>query len=191
MTDDYDWTPHLEEGEEVLWQGRPDQRRFILTALDVWSLLVLAIGYAIMAPLAVGRWTEAGDWRPGLVLLIAIPIVLLMRLVLEPKTRRSQYYALTDRRALVGIGAKPSKLQQFHLRPDSHIWRSGWRFPIIAFSRKKPGLLAALEPFLRFDGPQLSPIGGGVRGAEITFLVPEDPHGVIEMARQIGANRTP
>lgn len=191
MSDAYDWTPHLQDGEEVLWQGRPDQRRFILTGLDLWSLLVIAIGYAIMIPMGVRMWTETGDWRLDLVLLIAIPIILFARLVLEPKTRRCQHYALTERRALVGIGAKPHKLQQFHLRPDSHIWRSGWRFPMIAFSRKKPGLFATLEPFLRFDGPQLSPVGGGVRGAEITFLVPEDPHGAIEMARQIGANRTP
>ncbi len=190
MSDDYDWTPHLREGEEVLWQGRPDGRGVIPRWFDLWALLFLSVIYTIMLPLAVNLGSETGDWRMGFLLMIGIMIALFLRLVVEPAMRRRQSYCVTQERALIVIDGKTHKLQQFQLRPDSHVWRSGWRYPMVAFSRRKPGFFSAMEPFIRMDGPPMSPVGGGLRGAEMTFLVPDDPNGVVEMARKAGANRT-
>lgn len=191
MSEDFDWTRHLSEGEDVLWQGRPDQMWFIPTWMDLWALLFFGVIYTAFFPLLVRNWWNDGEWR-ALFILLAVPcIIMLIRIWFEPRSRRRQRYALTNRRALVTIVGAPHKMQQFHLHEGQHVWISGWRYAMLAFSQKTPGLFAKVEPFLRMDGPPMSPIGGGVRGAQMTFLVPDKPGQIVEIARQTIAQGSP
>lgn len=108
MSDDYDWTPHLQEGEEVLWQGRPDGRfRLKLTSNDGLFLFVVAFMFSIPTVGAIVAIWNLFSSRAGFGELFVTSLFcagvagLGMQPALTDRNRRHRYrYAVTNRRAL-------------------------------------------------------------------------------------------
>lgn len=113
-----DWAAHLAPGERLLWEGRPDPG-FHWRIGPIALLPGLAIAYlAWRVWLGVGRGAEAyaaGETELSTVLilaalalvpsLIAFGLILGTDLYLRADARRMRY-AVTDRRALIGLARK-------------------------------------------------------------------------------------
>lgn len=139
---DYDWSRHLEEGEEVLWQGRPDDRiRLVLRGWDIW-LLPLAFGIAGVGAmlLILSASGGAADLLPQSVLIVLAGLYLgLGRAWLDARRRARMRYAVTTVRILranersgrlvsadpitpsLAIDLIPGRLTTIRLNP----WRKG------------------------------------------------------------------
>ncbi|WP_424938962.1 hypothetical protein [Aliiroseovarius sp. S253] len=91
------WGDYLDEGEEILWQGRPDQS--VALALDfpvVWSLA----GAFFLCVLAVSI-SQGILNATVLSTLVFLAFVVLVCLLTDTYRRRSTWYTLTSRRAFV------------------------------------------------------------------------------------------
>jgi len=105
-------TAVLEQGERVLWSGRPAPRPYVVGGLVVTVPLgLIAVGSAV-------TWTQGVDRLPGwavgvlaLVLIFAVHM-LVLRPLLSLYLARRLYYAITDRRALVVCDGWGGRLYQ-------------------------------------------------------------------------------
>jgi hypothetical protein len=105
------WDGILEDGEDILWQGRPDTR-FAMADADmlpmIFGLIFTAFAMLWMAIAAIG---DSMFWVFGLVhfsIGIAITGYAISRHTLA---RKYSYYTLTSSRAIIGLSypwAKPS-----------------------------------------------------------------------------------
>ncbi|MEM7721066.1 MAG: hypothetical protein AAF376_01715 [Pseudomonadota bacterium] len=92
MSGDFDWSKHLLEGEEVLWQGRPHGGfRPFMSGADI--LLVPVFSLMFLVGLASLQTTYG-------VLALVSGYVVLGRPIFDMRHRRALRYAITDRRVL-------------------------------------------------------------------------------------------
>lgn len=102
MSDGYDWSKHLEEGEEVLWSGKPDDRLTLLPMrLDYfwWAFVIAAIPAIDL--ISLNAFGETGRTLALTALQTAMAFVLLIaRPWFDSLRRRRLRYAVTDQRAL-------------------------------------------------------------------------------------------
>ena len=94
----YDWSRHLQAGEEVLWQGRPDAGvRLVLRGWDIW-LLPLAFGITGFGAmlLILSATGEGANLLPQAVLTVLAGLYLgLGRAWLDGRRRAWLRYAVT------------------------------------------------------------------------------------------------
>ena len=153
----------LQDGETLLWRGRPDDktpftreaiaqslRGFAYTAFGIgWLVVVLGGLASVEEPL--GQYLlEAITTSPGFVAvvsflaLLGMPFlvmgvwVLTKELKKDFERRRQTWYALTDRRAFIGEGAENFALNVYPITGDMPVglmW--GWRkLPSVVFYRQ-------------------------------------------------------
>ncbi len=109
------WAPYLDDGETLLWQGRPDDRLFLLRKADgllipfslfwggfalFWNLSAWAMG----APLFFKLF--------GLPFLAIGLYVIIGRFFVDQMIRRKTIYALSDRRAFIATSAFGRSLRE-------------------------------------------------------------------------------
>lgn len=104
---DFDWTPHLNEGEEVLWQGRPSPRLFVFRAYDGF-LLPFSVFFGVVggAVAILGALNDVVMMAVGLIFLAVALYMGLGRFLVSQTRRKRTCYALTSKRALMMEGNK-------------------------------------------------------------------------------------
>lgn len=128
---DYDWSRHLEEGEKVLWQGRPSDRfRLFLTRWDyalvpfliLWLLLTSPIVAMFLIDLITAPFTGGFTGLSGSAnFVFAFPIALYMafgRARLDRTRRRRYCYAVTTQRVLRADHVSGALLTSKEISPD-------------------------------------------------------------------------
>ena len=118
------WAPYLGEGERLLWEGRPDDRLFLLRREDI----VLVPVSLILGGLAF-TWTIAGVAMIGSfgfflaqLAFSALSIHLIVgRFFFDAATRRRTRYAVTDRRALIVRGGWRRIVREMALWPGLEV----------------------------------------------------------------------
>lgn len=117
------WEGILEQGETILWQGRPDTT-FAMSRDEVIMMLfgLLFSGFAVVL---MGIGIAAGSllWLAGTVHFsvgIAVTVYAICR---NTVARRYSYYTLTSRRAIIGLSYPWSKprLRKIRITPKRKI----------------------------------------------------------------------
>lgn len=123
MTQAPGWTGIFEDGESILWQGRPGGRpRLTLPALKRAVPGVMLTLFALV-------WVGAAMGAPGLFWLFGLPFLAaglwqMLRPVLEPAlSARFSHYTLTDRRAFIArdLPLVGRDLHSWRITPDNRI----------------------------------------------------------------------
>lgn len=142
MSDDYDWTPHLQEGEEVLWHGRPDQRfRLFLRDADLlivpfWSLFFVAgllAGLASLLSFATGANPEGGLAVFAALTLFISTYVVFIRPSRDKRHRRAIRYAITNTQILLA-NTLTKNLRRFEITGSTWIDVTLGRYSTIRFA---------------------------------------------------------
>ena len=118
--DSSSWAPYLDEGERVLWEGRPDGRLFLLRRVDAFLIpfSVLWGGFAFIwtigaafagAPFFFVLW---GD-----LFCLGGAYLIIGRFAHDARIRHHTRYAITNRRALIVRGAVGRALKEMPLAP--------------------------------------------------------------------------
>ncbi len=190
MSDDYDWTPHLQEGEEVLWQGRPDQRFFFWTPQEAGTLVV-TIGFFIFAVSSFPGEPSLGNPADlgvmGLVFLAFAAIVIGVRVFHDLSRRRSQRYAITNMRALLAAVGRAHAFRQVHLNGALNIYAEHRFYPVVVFSRSTREIQHFRRWLLLFGPP---PPSHDNRGGDLFFRAPEDGIVAADIARVVNGGQS-
>ncbi len=117
------WEGILDEGETIVWQGRPDAT-VVLTVANVGGFLFglffagFALFWMIMASQAGG-----GFWMFGLIHFFVGLSVAFGAMFWNAWRRKHTWYTLTDRRAFIAtdIPFKGRKLNSYPITPDTVI----------------------------------------------------------------------
>lgn len=111
MTDGHDWTPHLQEGEEVLWQGHPDGRfRIFIRDADYAGVPIALLFFSAFFVAAL-----AGE--PIGAAALPFAYTLFVRPVLDRATRQNLCYAVTNCRIL-RANRKIGMMTRIDITPD-------------------------------------------------------------------------
>lgn len=136
---DFDWTPHLNEGEEVLWQGRPSSRLFVFRAYDGFLLpFSVFFGLVGVAVTILGALNDVVMMAVGLIFLAVALYMGLGRFFVGQTRRKRTRYALTSQRALIVEGSKApnAKVLTSDLAITQHRNRVTFGPPVPAFTNK-------------------------------------------------------
>ena len=117
------WDGILEEGETILWQGRPD-RLFAMNS-DEFTMMAFGLAFSAFAIVFMGIGTASGSWfwlfgTVHFSVGIAVTIYAICR---NTVARCYSYYTLTSRRAIIGLSypwAKP-RLRKIRITPSRKI----------------------------------------------------------------------
>ncbi len=117
------WEGILEDGETILWQGRPDPV-FAMTRDDIIpTTFGLAFsGFALIwMVIAVGAGSYF--WMFGLIHFSVGACMTAYAVCRDTVARRYSYYTLTSRRAIIGLSYPwaPLRLRKFRLSPTRKI----------------------------------------------------------------------
>ncbi|MDO5633031.1 MAG: hypothetical protein Q4G22_14535 [Paracoccus sp. (in: a-proteobacteria)] len=106
----YDWRPHLEQGEALLWSGRPFPALALIRPTQAEWLIGGLGAVGVAALLVLDRWLSSPAGDPGARAVIFLLLLLGALLVtgwpfraMRQRSRALQQtaYAVTDRRALI------------------------------------------------------------------------------------------
>jgi hypothetical protein len=122
------WEGILDEGERILWQGRPDNKvtfkpGHIISVLFGAVFAGFALFWMIAASMAGG-----GFWMFGLIHFTAGLAVMLGPIFWPPYARRHTWYTLTDHRAFIAtdIPLQGRKLKSYEIGAKTPIdYRAG------------------------------------------------------------------
>ncbi|WP_010141011.1 hypothetical protein [Oceanicola sp. S124] len=168
------WEGLLEQGESILWQGRPDGR-MTLRQINPMQLLFglffagFALFWMIMAAQAGGAFWMFGllHFSVGIGIAIGKP-------VLDPLKRRRTWYTLTNRRAFIArhtlLGHRT--LDSYRLTPASRV----------SFLPGSPASVLFAEDEVR--------VKRGTRTRRIGFERIEDAREVFALIEQVRARQT-
>lgn len=112
------WRRQLAPGEQLVWQGRPQQGVWLHRA-DLWAIpfSILWGGFAIY-----WEWKVLTMDSPGFFVFCGIPFVLMGlylmvgRFFMDARRRAHTRYALTTERVLIASGAKGERVRSLPLR---------------------------------------------------------------------------
>ncbi|OAN76553.1 hypothetical protein A8B78_03490 [Jannaschia sp. EhC01] len=158
MSDDYDWTPHLQEGEEVLWQGRPDGRyRLFLRDADYllvpfWSIFFIAglvAGFSSVVAFGSGAAPEEGLAIFAVITLSLSTYVIFIRSNRDKRRRRATSYAITNKRVLLA-NSLTGILRHFEITGSMWIDVTLGRFSTIRFASKPQPYAINSSPVTRW-----------------------------------------
>ncbi|PWE26774.1 hypothetical protein C4N9_20260 [Pararhodobacter marinus] len=164
------WEGILDEGEQILWQDRPDGR---LRPGDFFGFkLVFAIfftGFAVLW-IAGARWmspTDGFDLFPlfgvpfvlvGLYMMIGAPIW-------EAHVRRNTWYTLTDRAAFIATDLRGKRKLERHGFEDMNALSLAEGNPGTVWFRRQTSSYTTTTPHRSLPGPGVVPgMPGGVGG---------------------------
>lgn len=158
MEEDFDWSPYLEDGEVVLWQGRPRRGWFAFGFMHGFCLvgliaLTLASGLMAFAPFpgaALGPVVTAPFWAYVLI---------------ERRARRRTRFAVTQSGVLLGNADTGRLVKQHRLTADSKVLPVSSRSFIVAktTARRAPTLVVVYEAISMVNnGIGIGPLGNSV-----------------------------
>lgn len=118
------WTPHLDPGERLLWEGRPDERLFLFERRDIFG-----VPFSLLWGGGVFFWlaTAIGSGAPLSLVIWGSPLVafgaymIVGRFFVDAWIRRRTRYAITDRRALIARDAFGRSMREMPLRPGLEV----------------------------------------------------------------------
>lgn len=119
----FDWRPHLEKGEALIWQGRPYPAIGLIRPTQAEMLIgvlgVLAVAALIIADRSLPSPAD-GSIRPMVflgLLLIALLVTGVPFRAMHQRSRslRRTAYALTDRRMMIGNTRRPGDVETHRL----------------------------------------------------------------------------
>ncbi|MEM9009684.1 MAG: hypothetical protein AAGE18_00535 [Pseudomonadota bacterium] len=154
------WAPHLEDGETILWEGRPDGRIRIrrgnlpTVLLGLW-FIVFGIAWLGLTTADLGN-APAG---PSLFSLVGIAIVLIGlyfavgQHVWEAYRRRRTVYALSTQRAFIAVNALGRRLSFYPIKPDTEIHGVFGPPDAIHFTTEPRARLHPLRGLERMENP--------------------------------------
>ena len=131
----FDWTPYLDEGEEVLWQGRPDGRLVLfLTGIDFFLVpfLWLFWMFALLVLIGVALGTATDGLAFVLYGMLWVAYFFPGRAILDRRKRRALRYAITPLR-----DQRKTQLTERTISPELHIGTKDRRLPTIELDRYK------------------------------------------------------
>ena len=118
------WAPYLDDGEKLLWEGRPSEKLIMLTSADSYMIpfSLLWAGFALFWN--AGVWTMGAPfffkiW--GLPFLIVGAYITVGRFFIDQRIRKHTVYALTTKRAFIATSAFGRKLRDKPIRPGTSI----------------------------------------------------------------------
>ncbi|MEJ6390356.1 hypothetical protein [Gymnodinialimonas ulvae] len=188
MSEDFDWTPHLWDGEEVLWQGRPDGRfRFFLQtqniALIPIGLLFLAVGsigvlglLLSLVSLIVGGSVAPIEESFVMVLFFVVGgLISIVRPRVDQKRRQNRRYAVTTQRALVADHGNQQVVAATAITDDLYIDAALGKFTTVKLNAWMNAKEARDMPVVLFDRDMFSMqkvLFGGYteKGVELRYL---------------------
>ena len=123
MTDRSGWEHILDEGEEILWQGRPSTAFRILPRHVVTFLFGLFFsGFALFWMVAAAR--DGGfAWTFGLIHFSAGIAVAIGPVWWDDVTRKNTWYTLTDHRAFIAtdLPLRGRRLKSYPINPHTQV----------------------------------------------------------------------
>ncbi|MEX3017801.1 hypothetical protein [Gymnodinialimonas hymeniacidonis] len=177
MSDDYDWTRHLQEGEEVLWQGRPSLAR---SALELPKINILnGIIFLAMVPIVFiitpsNPGQQVGDPRLIMAIMFAFgALILWLPMLRFLETRRRTRFALTSKRVMITRLSGKRYFGEKRLYSGMAISIHGSSFGEVHFERDQvsPGFWASL-------------VGKNRNDNRFAFRAIKNPYQVFQLARQ-------
>ena len=118
------WDPYLDEGETLLWEGRPSRRLFILTRADIFLIPFSLFwgGFALFWNLAAWGMGAPFFFRLfGMPFLLIGAYIMVGRFFIDQHIRKHTVYALTTKRAFIATSAFGRKLRDKPIRPNTSI----------------------------------------------------------------------
>lgn len=118
-----EWSGILLDGEEVLWQGKPDPAfRFDQLNKSKLFSMIFAIGFAIFW---MAGASQAGGyfWMFGLFILVMVLRGFYKDLLGPTIARRSSFYTLTNKRAFIGLQlpGQSRSLESYPINEDTTV----------------------------------------------------------------------
>ena len=96
------WTPHLDPGERILWEGRPSDRLFLLRGADLFMVPYSLAFTGILAWMILPTFPDENAAPLLSVLVLGFGLYLIFgRFFHDRYRRRRTVYALNDRRAFI------------------------------------------------------------------------------------------
>ncbi|MEM7721065.1 MAG: hypothetical protein AAF376_01710 [Pseudomonadota bacterium] len=184
MSDNFDWSQHLWDEEEVLWQGRPDQRIVIFSWIDVPVAVFLYSQFlGTLDPQRTAFFVQIGDQSVNLMPWLAITIFIIIgtqRYGSDVLRRRRSHYAITNRRALM-VEQKGSRDQTstFVFSNQTKVFSAGQLYTYVVISKQNT-LFSRLRSVTLFDAPMLPTFWG--KRKDLVFLAPERKNALIDAA---------
>ena len=132
------WENILEDGEDILWQGRPDTglhlklRDRVMMAFGVASV-GLGIYWLYMVPRSEGL-----IWAMGWIFVVLGPVIVWRGLTEGRNLRRNTWYTLTTRRAIISTDTmmRGAKLESYEINAGTELEFSPGALATINFAEK-------------------------------------------------------
>ena len=113
------FSSRLEPGERILWEGRPDKRRFVLGPENLYLIpfSVMWGGFAIFWEASVlAGGAPFFFWLWGIPFVLVGVYLIAGRFVVAAAQADRTHYAVTDKRVLIASGFLSTTLQELDLR---------------------------------------------------------------------------
>lgn len=175
MTAQSGWDGILEEGEEILWQGAPDDG---LDFSSFWSVQTVFAGFftgfSLFWVVMAFSMTRGMNDGIGQVLNIVFPLfglpflgaglyMLVGRFWMDARLRRSSHYTLTNRAAYIGVDAKGKRsLERYAIGSATRLTLEDGDLGAVWFARK----LNAMPRHAPKLGRSRTRIGGATQTAQ-------------------------
>ena len=117
------WDGILEEGESILWQGRPDH--VFVMSRDEFIMMIFGLLFSTVGAVFFGIGISAGSlfWVPMSVHFFIGLTITIYAIFRNTVAHRYSYYTLTSQRAIIGLSypwAKP-RLRKIRITPERKI----------------------------------------------------------------------
>lgn len=191
MSEDFDWTPHLWDEEEVLWQGRPSDKLYVFSWVDLyWAGFVAGTFSWVFSDQSASQ-VQVPDEIAAIFYPIATILVFAAlfwrRLIKDRLMRLRHAYALTTDRALIANTQSGEIERSAKLTLGMNVYESGLAYRYIAFTQKSKALWWLSRGIL-IDGPP--DLLGPSRSASLNFLALQKADRVRDIASGIIERRS-
>lgn len=157
------WKPYLQEGEKLLWEGRPDTRTFLFDRQEKFKY-ALAFGWVLFMLYFVDSTTDEpimrilGNFLSEIPTLLLVTIIIIFgyfivgRWFLDAYERRNTVYALSDRRVFIAHSAYGKQdMRDMAITPDMAVKFKNEPLGIITFG-PKPNIFIRNNKWVVDDG---------------------------------------
>ncbi len=186
MSDDYDWTRHLWEDEQVVWQGKPSAKPYLFSWIDLYLSLFVIGSLQFASAEQPFSMVDPPDYVTTYVLPVATVVILATlgwrRLGMDRSRRLNETYALTNHRAVVADLDQREVVRSLTLGTKVNVFENGYAYRYVTFTTKTKAMWW-LTRGIMLDGPP--DLFGRRQSDDLHFLAPEMANEVAGMARDL------
>ncbi|WP_421725567.1 hypothetical protein [Bauldia sp.] len=142
------WRPYLNEDEHILWEGRP-ARGLRLDSIRIRQLAFGALFLGVFAYLVLGPGRTRDDTLGaalsptlGAALLLFGVVWTVAPVIWDVISRSRTYYAVTDKRALIGRGRRRRRVKSYVVGPGTEIDYRPGALADIYFAERRESVFA-------------------------------------------------